>query len=119
MMGKRLRQLSLRRTIDQLTHGPREIRTRARTRRTTADPAPTGAWSRLLEMNHQGVQVFSAHGGPSGTDDGRVRHIVLVPPPYVVADRVVAYCAAVLSVEGMRLPGPGPLCSSCLRQVRL
>ncbi|WP_211763422.1 hypothetical protein [Kutzneria sp. CA-103260] len=88
-------------------------------RRTTADPTPAGARSRLLELNHQGVQVFAAHGGPSGTDDGRVRHIALVPPPDVVADRVVAYCAAVLSVEGMRIPGPGPLCSSCLQQVRL
>ncbi len=118
-MGKRLRQLSLRRTIDQLTGGPRETRTGACTRWATADPAPSGARSRLLEMSRQGVQVFAAHGGRGDADDGRVRHIALVPPPDVVTDRVVAYCAAVLSVEGMRIPGPGPLCSSCLEQVRL
>ncbi|MFC0437007.1 hypothetical protein [Kutzneria buriramensis] len=70
-------------------------------------------------MNRQGVQVFAAHGGRGGADDGRVRHIAPVPPPDVVADRVVAYCAAVLSVEGMRIPGPGPLCTSCLEQVCL
>ncbi len=84
---------------------------------TSGGSAPDAVATKLIEMALQGVQVFSAHGGPGSSDNGVERHIVDVPSASAMPTTLAAYCNAILAVAGMQIPGDGPACQTCWERV--